>query len=200
VTGTIHPVPDIVTAQAAADLLIAYNYLVGLNPGDIELMRPELFGHHLILTPHTYLVQGAVTFTDTLYLDARSNANAVFIINVNGAFGTTANSKVVLLNGAQAKNVYWKIDGAVSLATNSIFKGTIVANGAISLMSGVDIAGRALSISGALNAAAVSVSMPTSKARWAQTFLSEKNAIEITQGLKAAVVGNFTYCIFSGKQ
>ena len=162
VTGTIHPIPDVVTAQAAADLLLAYNYLVGLNPGDIELMRPELFGHHLILTPHTYLMQGAVTFTDTLYLDARGNANAVFIINVNGAFGSTANSKVVLLNGTQAKNVYWKIDGAVSLATNSIFKGTIVANGAISLMSGVNIAGRALSISSALNVAAVTVSMPTS--------------------------------------
>ena len=162
VTGMIHPIPDATTAQASTDLLLAYNYLVGLNPGDIQLARPDLFGHNLVLTPHTYLMLAAVTFTDTLYLDARGNTNAVFVINVNGAFGTNSGSKVLLINGAQAKNVFWKIDGAVSIGTNSIFNGTIIANGAISLMTGVQLNGRALTISGALNAAAVNVSMPTS--------------------------------------
>ena len=162
VNGIIHPIPDLATAQAASELLTVYNYLVGLNPGDIELVRPDLFGHNLVLTPHTYLMMAAVTFTDTLYLDARGNANAVFVINVNGAFGTTVGSKVLLINGAQAKNVFWKIDGAVSIGSNSIFNGTLIVSGAISLMSGVQLNGRALTISGALNVAAANVTMPTS--------------------------------------
>lgn len=162
VNGIIHSTPDAATAQAAAHLLTAYNYMVGLNPGDIELMRPDLFGHNLVLTPHTYLMLAAVTFTDTLYLDAQGNVDAVFVINVNGAFGSNDGSKVVLINGAQAKNVFWKIDGAVSIGSNSIFNGTLIVSGAISLLSGVQLSGRALSISGALNVSAVNVSMPTS--------------------------------------
>ncbi|MCX8487219.1 MAG: ice-binding family protein, partial [Crocinitomicaceae bacterium] len=162
VNGIIHPIPELTTAQAASQLLTAYNYLVGLNPGDIELVRPDLFGHNLVLTPHTYLMLAAGTFTDTLYLDARGNANAVFVINVNGAFGTSVGSKVLLINGAQAKNVFWKIDGAVSIGSNSIFNGTLIVSGAISLMSGVQLNGRALTVSGALNVAAANVTMPTS--------------------------------------
>jgi gliding motility-associated-like protein len=161
VVGNIHPIPDLVTAQAAADLLLAYNYLVSLNPGDIELIRPDLFGHNLVLTPHTYIMQAAVTFTDTLYLDAKGNANAVFIINVNGAFATNVNAKVVLLNGAQAKNCYWKIDGAVTIGANALFSGTLIANGAININSGAQLNGRALTVSGALLVQASNVQMPT---------------------------------------
>jgi gliding motility-associated-like protein len=161
VVGNIHPIPDLVTAQAAADLLLAYNYLVSLNPGDIELIRPDLFGHNLVLTPHTYIMQAAVTFTDTLYLDAKGNTNAVFIINVNGAFATNVNAKVVLLNGAQAKNCYWKIDGAVTIGANALFNGTLIANGAINVNSGAQLNGRALTVSGALLVQASNVQMPT---------------------------------------
>lgn len=160
VDGEIHPIFDLVTNQAAADLLVAYNYLTTLDPGDIELIRPDLFGHNLVLTPHTYIMLGAVTFTDTLYLDARGNPDAVFVINVNGAFQSTLNSKVVLINGTQAKNVYWKIDGMLSLADNSVFNGTLVVAGAINLSTGVAINGRALSTGGALNVQAVTVNIP----------------------------------------
>jgi hypothetical protein len=162
VNGDIHPIPDLVTNQAETDLLVAYNYLVSLDPGDIELVRPDLFGNNLVLTPHTYLMLSAVTFTDTLYLDARGNEDAVFIINVNGAFSTSVNSRVVLINGAKAKNIYWKIDGVVSINDNSIFNGTIVAAGAINLATGVLLNGRALTISGAVNVQAVTVNMPAS--------------------------------------
>jgi gliding motility-associated-like protein len=161
VSGEIHPIPDLITDEAATDLLVAYNYLVGLDPGDIELVRPDLFGHDLVLTPHTYLMLSAVTFTDTVYLDARGNEDAVFIINVNGALSTSVNSRVALINGAQAKNVYWKIDGAVTIADNSVFNGTIIAAGEINLHTGTLINGRALSITGALNIEAISAFIPT---------------------------------------
>jgi hypothetical protein len=161
VTGTIHPIPDGSTAQCAADLLVAYNYLNTL-PYDIELLYPAQFGNSLVLTPHTYRMGGAATFTDSLYLNALGNTNAVFVIQVNGAFSSSTYSKVKLINGAQAKNVYWKIEGSVDLNNYSVFKGTIVCNnGALGVLNtGVVIDGRALTTNGALNTTAINVTAP----------------------------------------
>jgi len=161
VLGTIHPIPDLSTAQCAADLLTVYNYLNTL-PYDIELLYPAQFGRNLVLTPHTYFMNAAATFTDTLFLNARGNADAVFIIQINGALTTSTYSKVLLINGAQAKNVYWKIEGAVSINNYSIFCGTIVCNnGALgAINTGVTLNGRALTTSGALTTAAINTIMP----------------------------------------
>jgi gliding motility-associated-like protein len=162
VTGTIHPIPDISTGQCATDLLNVYNYLNTL-PNDILLLYPAQFGNNLVLTPHTYLLNGAVTLTDSLYLNAEGNASAVFVIQINGALSTSVNSKIILINGAQSKNVYWKVDGAVSINSNSIFRGTIICNNAaINLNNGVILDGRALTTTGALSTSAMTVTIPSS--------------------------------------
>lgn len=162
VKGTIHVGPDNQTKQAAADLLKAYNYS-NLLKTDIELMYPNLFGGNLVLTPHTYYLNAATNLKDTVYLNAQGNANAVFVLKINGAFSTDVNSKVKLINGAQSKNVYWAVKGAVTIASNSTFEGTIINDGAIgSLGVGVKLNGRALTVTGALNTSAITaVSMPT---------------------------------------
>jgi hypothetical protein len=163
VTGTIHPIPDGTTAQCAADLLNAYNYLNTL-PNDIELLYPAQFGRNLVLTPHTYIMNAAAVFTDSLYLNAQGNPDAVFIIKINGALTTSTYSKVLLINGTQAKNIYWLIQGAVSINNYSIFCGTIVCNnGALgALNTGVILNGRALTTTGALTSAAITSILPTS--------------------------------------
>ncbi|MBN2893870.1 MAG: DUF3494 domain-containing protein [Bacteroidales bacterium] len=156
VNGTIHPIPDGSTAQCAADLLVAYNYINAL-PYDIELLYPAQFGNSLVLTPHTYLMGGAATFTDTLYLNAQGNADAVFVIQINGAITTSTYSIVKLINGAQSKNVYWKIEGAVTINNYSTFCGTIICNnGALgAINTGVMLDGRALTTNGALTTTAI---------------------------------------------
>lgn len=160
VTGTIHPIPDGSTAACAADLLNVYTYLNTL-PYDIELLYPAQFGNNLVLTPHTYLMNGATTFTDTLYLNAMGDANAVFVIQINGAIATSTYSKVILINGTQAKNVFWKVDGAVDINDYSIFEGTIICNnGAININTGVVLNGRALTTTGNMSTAAIVATMP----------------------------------------
>ena len=156
VTGTIHLIPDISTAQCSADLLDAYNYINTL-PYDIELLYPAQFGRNLVLTPHTYLMNAAAALTDTLYLNALGNANAVFVIQINGALTTSVYSKVILINNAQAQNVYWKIEGAVGINNYSVFCGTIICNnGALgALNTGVTLDGRALTTTGALTTTAI---------------------------------------------
>jgi hypothetical protein len=141
---------DGTTAAAAADLGNVYSYLNGLTE-DIILTAPTLLGHNLVLTPHTYLLGAAATLTDTLYLDALGNADAVFIIKTQGAFATTNNSNIKLINGTRAENVYWLVNGAVSITTNSIFNGTVVVSGAIDILAGTQLNGRALSIDQAVS-------------------------------------------------
>lgn len=158
VTGTIYPIPNGSTAQCAVDLLLAYNYVNTLSY-DIELRYPAQFGNDLVLTPHTYLMNAAAMLTDTVTLNAQGNADAVFIIQINGALTTSVYSKVKLINGAQAKNVYWKIEGAVSINNYSVFCGTIICNngaGALGAFNtGVTLNGRALTTTGALTTAAI---------------------------------------------
>ena len=160
ITGTIHPIPDGSTAKCSADLLNAYNYMNTL-PYDIELLYPAQFGRNLVLTPHTYIMKAAATFTDSLYLNAQGNADAVFIIQINGALTTSTYSKVILINGAQAKNVYWKIEGAVNINNYSVFCGTIICNnGALGVINtGVTLNGKALLTTGALTTSSITTTM-----------------------------------------
>lgn len=161
VTGTVFPIPNGKTAACAADLLNAYNYL-NVLPVDIELLYPAQFGRNLVLTPHTYIMKAAAVFTDSLYLNAQGNPDAVFVIKIDGALTTSTYSKVLLINGAQAKNVYWKIEGAVSINNYSIFCGTIICNnGALgAINTGVVLNGRALTTTGALTSAAITTILP----------------------------------------
>jgi hypothetical protein len=161
VTGSIHPIPDVSTAQVAADLLNVYSYLNTL-PYDIELLYPAQFGHNLVLTPHTYILKAATVFTDTLYLNALGNTNAVFVIQINGALSTSTYAKVLLINGTQAKNVFWKIDGAVDINDYSLFRGTIICNnGAINLNTGVILDGRAFTTTGNVATSAITATITT---------------------------------------
>ena len=160
VNGIIHPIPNDTTAQCAADLLTVYNYL-NLLSYDIELLYPAQFGSNLVLTPHTYLLNAAAIFTDSLYLNAQGNADAVFVIKINGALTTSVYAKVILINGAQAKNVYWLVEGAVKINNYSEFCGTIIVNNAeIEIVNtGIVLNGRALTTSGAITTGALTTTM-----------------------------------------
>jgi len=153
VSGTLHTSPNSITAEAAADLLEAYNYLNGLAP-DIVLLYPAQFGLGLELTPHTYILNGGTMFTDTLYLNAQGRTDALFVIKVYGAFSAAALSKVKLTNGAQAENVYWMVNGAIDMGDNADFTGTIVCQGAVSFSTGTMVHGRVLTGVGAVGTTA----------------------------------------------
>jgi len=159
VNGEVHNIPDTSTAAAAASLTGVYNYL-NLLPHDIQLLYPAQFGNDLVLTPHTYLLNAATVFNGNLYLNAEGNADAVFVIKINGALSTSTYAKVFLMNGTQAKNVYWKINGAIQISDYSEIKGTLVVDGGVELNTGVILNGRVLVITGAMNTASISSHLP----------------------------------------
>ncbi len=173
VTGTVRPGPDVVTGLYASDLASTYSYLNALSK-DIELIYPVQLGNNLVLTPHTYLLSAATVLTGNLYLNAQNNPDAVFVIQVTGAFQAVTGSEVILQNQAQSKNVYWKITGAVDISSTS-FRGTIVSNSAIDLKTGVTLDGRGLTISGVVTTAADFVTIPSGCVATAIRIIDDSN-------------------------
>ncbi|MGD0711871.1 MAG: ice-binding family protein [Bacteroidales bacterium] len=147
VIGQIY-VADTVSLQAASDVITAYNCLSAI-PCDSAIFTP--FGYGQIFTAGVYCLAGATTLNGNIILDGQGNPDALFVFKVSGALSTTASSKVILVNSASMGNVYWQIDGAFASGDSSVFIGTIIANGAISLLESSSLFGRGLSITGAIS-------------------------------------------------
>ena len=160
VKGTIHTIPDGATNMCSGDLLTLYNSLNLMAP-NVELLQPDQFGHNMILTPQVYHLNAAALLTDTLYMNAAGDPNAVFVIQIKGALTTTANSRIILMNGATSKNIFWKIEGAITMNENSVFKGIVVVNnGAIVIKPGCMLDGAAFTTDGAISVASSTVTTP----------------------------------------
>jgi hypothetical protein len=141
-------VADAVSTLAALDVATAYSDLFSLNCGEVI---DTLLGTNQVLIPKIYCIGSASTLKGNLILDGQGDPNAVFVFKINGALSVATFSNVVLTNSASLKNVYWQIGGAFSLGDNSVFRGTVIADGAISLLEGSKLIGRGLSIAGAIS-------------------------------------------------
>ena len=51
---------------------------------------------------------------------------------------------ITLIGGAQAKNIFWQVAGAVTLGTTSHFEGTILGKTGINMLTGATSNGRML--------------------------------------------------------
>ena len=139
VTGNVYSnapqgtVADFAIATAtAADALTAFNDLAS-RPDGTDPGAGQLGG--LTLEPGVYKsASGAFLITGSdLTLDAQGNAEAVWIFQMASSLtvGTPlAPSSVILVNGAQAANVYWQVGSAATIngAGGGTMAGTIIAS------------------------------------------------------------------------
>lgn len=146
------------TMACAGDVLQAYGEL---NVAIPDFFIAPLIGNNDTLDPGVYSISGNSVLSNVLKLDGLGNQNAVFIFQIQGTFSSSSNAQVELINGAQACNVFWKVEGLVSLASSTSMKGTIIANNAaIDMSAGVQLEGRALSTAGAINLNGIRADIP----------------------------------------
>lgn len=143
-TGNKHQ-GDAVAIQAANDIDAAYAEVLAKS---CDFAHSTAFGGGEILAPGVHCAGAASTFSGNLTLDAGGNSSAIFIIKINGAFASVNGSEVILANGALACNVYWQVNGQLDLL-GTIFKGTMLVDGAVNLKIGTNIEGRILDKTGA---------------------------------------------------
>lgn len=138
---------DSIAQGAKIDLVTAYNNVAGQTPA--STVPAELGG--TTKTAGVYnSTDGTFAITGTLTLDAQGNPNAVFIFNMASTLVTAGSSGVVLVNGAQACNVFWQVGSSATLGTNSSFIGNILALTSATLTTGTSVNGRVLARNGAV--------------------------------------------------
>ena len=159
-------------AQAAIDVVNAYNSLSPLACG--TLISPDLGGQTLVPGVSCQNTASPTTLNGTLTL----SGPGIFIIKLNSALTTGTSSNIVLTNGATANNVFFQVNGAVTLGTGSAFKGTILAMGAIFLSTAASLEGRGLSTAGAItlnNNLVTNVALPLPVTLVSFTAKAQKN-------------------------
>jgi len=158
IIGAIHTA-DAVTVQCSLDVIAAYTQLNNIIP--TSTTHTPAFGSGETLFAGVYSIAGAGSIAGNLTLDAQGDPNAVFIFKIGGAFTTGASTTINLINGASACNIFWKAEGAISMAASTTMRGTLIANnGAISMGAGGILEGRMFSTTGAASVYAVSASVP----------------------------------------
>jgi hypothetical protein len=152
VTGKIYasnyapPTPSRLTT-AVSDMETAYTSAAGqVPPTATELYAGNLGGR--TLTPGVYKWSTGVLIpvSTALTLDAQGDTNAVWVFQVAEDLTMNSASRMVLKNGAQAKNIFWQIGGGtgVTINTGAHAEGNILAAKAITMKSKASLHGRAL--------------------------------------------------------
>ncbi len=158
VSGAIHTPPDSSTSHVAGDVNTNYNFYNSLTPH--ITLTPSQFGNNLVLVPRVYRISGSTTLADSVTFSAQNNPDALFIIQVTGAYTSAIASKIILKDSAHASNIIWKIDGSANIGAGAIFNGTIFGANNITIGSGANIDGRAFTTSGSISLNTSSVHIP----------------------------------------
>jgi len=157
--------------QAAIDALAAYNSLTPASrPGGTDPGAGQLGG--LVLPPATYkaaLGSFLITGTD-LTLDGQGDANAVWVFQMASSLTVGAPGaprSVILVNGAQAKNVYWQVGSAATInpAGGGTMVGTIISFAGLSFSTPGNAAvttlnGRAFSLNASVTMVNTVINVP----------------------------------------
>jgi hypothetical protein len=146
ITGVQH-LADAQAALAQQDLTTAYNTLAGLPCPPANAIVANLGG--TTKAAGVYCSATSIGVTGVLTLDGGGDPNATFVFQAGT--GLTTAGDIVLINGAQAKNVYWQVGSSATIGTASQWQGNILALTSITLVDNANLIGRALARNGAVS-------------------------------------------------
>lgn len=150
------------TTRCAGDLTAAYNQLIATTTTNSSHAAAFGSAGGETLTAGVYAIGGAGSIAGILNLSG--SATDVFIFKIHGALTTSAGTTVNLINGTQAKNVFWLATsaGAMTIAATTIMKGTLFAkDAAVSIGSGSTLEGRLFTNTGAITMGPSTISTPS---------------------------------------
>lgn len=158
INGTLYANdPAGVAAQAKVDLVAAYVDAmarpVGTTVNDISGMT---------LAPGVYTSNSTMSMAvgATTTLDGQGDANAVWIFQVGSSLTVNNNAQLLLINGAQAKNVFWGIFASSTLGNDVDFKGTVLAGASNSVGTDSVVLGRLLCTTGQITLLSDTITLP----------------------------------------
>lgn len=100
-------------------------------------------------TPGVYTAASSITVTGDLTLDAQGDSDALFVFQAGSTVGTAAGAappgartRILLINGAKASNVWWQAGSSATVGTYGEFQGNILAAASVTLDNGATSCGR----------------------------------------------------------
>jgi len=104
-----------------------------------------------LFVPGVYQSTTSILITGDLTLDARGDSDAEFIFQSSSTVGTAdgvaspgVHTRILLMNGAKASNVYWQAGTSATIGVQSEFQGNILSSASITLKTGASSCGRLL--------------------------------------------------------
>ena len=146
-TGVKYIELDAAVESAKAALETAYLDAAGRTPSTVV---PTELGGSTLLEGVYSTESGELGITGTLTLDAQNNPDAVWIFQAGSTLITATDSRVELINGADACNIFWQVTSSATLGTGSALAGTVMALESITATTAASVTGRLLARNGAV--------------------------------------------------
>ena len=104
----------------------------------------------MTLYPGVYTFTSSAGLTGSLTLDAQGDANAEWVVQIASTLTTASAYSVLLINGANACNVFWHICSSATLGTGNTFAGNVIAQAPITVTTGCSVDGGLYALTAAL--------------------------------------------------
>jgi len=105
------------------------------------------------LTPGVYSFSSSAQLTGDLFLDAQSNADALWVFQIGSTLTTENGSSVNVVNGLLGSDIglFWQVGTSATLGTSTAFEGNIIADQSVTLNTSATIlCGRAIALNAAV--------------------------------------------------
>lgn len=145
--GTKYLASEVQVTNAQVALTAAYLDAAGRTP---TTTIPTQLGGTTLISGVYSSTAGTFEITGTLVLDAENDPTAVFIFQMASTLTTANNSKIELVNGADACNIFWQVGSSATLGTDSHLEGHVLALTSITATTGATINGSLLAREGAV--------------------------------------------------
>jgi hypothetical protein len=171
---------------ALSSLTDAYNDAAGLSGA--TTVAENLAGQ--TLTPGLYVsaVNSFEISGGNLTLDAQGDANAVWVFQMPASTLTLTapGCDVLLVNGAQASNIFWQVGTSATIAGGCVVQGSMLVNTTITLAADATVNGRAMAgtvtATGALTMSSNMVSRPACNWLGLSTRFESSKSEPVTSG------------------
>jgi hypothetical protein len=117
------------------------NSVAATHPDDLDavpvydIQDMDLNGK--VLLPGIYNSASAIVLSGVLTLDPAGDDNAAWTFNIRGTLNTAANSQMIMRDSeGRPANVHWNVDGAITLAADSVAIGDMTCSGAFNIGAG----------------------------------------------------------------
>jgi hypothetical protein len=149
VTGNVYgpdytsPTPSELTT-AVGDMETAYTDAAARSTTDANLNLGGGAIGGMTLTSGVYTFDRDISIGTATKVYFSGTDTDVFILQTTGSVVQAANTEVILLGGALAKNIFWQVAGEVNVGAGAHLKGVLLVKTAVTFVTGSSLTGRVL--------------------------------------------------------